>query len=694
MRNIIRKINIKILLGLIVLGALIFVIFNQADAVGGNLFWNEYKESGTAYNYTTDYDFARKANYDRWYTMNASDLIGNYMRLNYAQRPNGTTADQSHAFCLGHGNTVATALQGGNITSYYKIENIWDTNVDTSLAPGSSKTYNADTGTKTFYAANNGSGEADTVSQALRMWSVVARDTQRSTYRTARYKGRTYQEFINRYKTAFTNQKALSTKIGIAADYDSSQWSGSGAWSYSNATEMWEAASRFNNYEFTTVKDIGEAKEHNNNTYLGPFKVKTSKEGNKEDNYDIITDIEIKSGSTTYTFKGYATSETSTSLENDVANMPNNTNFWIVINEKNIPSNTKINITVTKTLKLLRSRTIFLRHSLKSNSAQNLIIYKADEVTRTANISLNVTTDDIPKGKLYIGKADYYTDGSLNNAEFYVKNTGKGYVKAEQITAGRNGLYKAVGYTSNQSGATVFTTNGGIIIEELDYGDYEITESKAPRKYVMETSSKNVLVQTSLQLSAYYNNTLEYALKIMFEGDMVANDEDRYMQLADIYNKVFGTNLSDTEARELLSPGEQQGVFTGATSGTRGEARKKFILNFIFKYFRNNSKHTIKYEGLEGYTLQDMYDNVNNNTRTKNYFKAVYEKIYGEEMLDSLATVYWYRAQGYGAEVFYNHQNGKLRVYKTSSEDHKVKLGGAIFKVKNIDRIIYNSKRR
>ena len=124
---------------LIILYIVLFIVCCSTIVNAGDILDNSYDEGGKQ-NMVTEYDFAVKAaeKPSRWYGLNSSKLIGNYVYMNLGNVKGGegkATINMSHAFCLGHGNSQSTPISQNNRTWLYRLETIWDIDMDDNDLP-------------------------------------------------------------------------------------------------------------------------------------------------------------------------------------------------------------------------------------------------------------------------------------------------------------------------------------------------------------------------------------------------------------------------------------------------------------------------------------------------------------------------------------------------------------------------------
>ena len=664
MHNKIQNIKKRIIFGLLILIGLIFAIISQVDAKGGDYLDSKtYKESGTAYDYVTEYDFALKAaSQKKWYGLTPSKLIGNYMHMNYGDWPNISTIYMKHAFCLGHGNTSATAVQD-SYWGLYKVENIWDIDMDSSDPPGTSIAYNVEDSNEEFAISSS-------VGKILAKWSFLALQTHTSTLGEPKYNGYAYNGYINQNKKTLQDNSALSKKIGISN------------YSFVENDAMQNYANKLKNYKFKkgSASKTAEAKEATVSgttyTYAGPYTIESSFVSGE----DYISGITAKAGSTTYKVSGWAT-KVGGDIHDSYTNFSNPSkgyqkDFYIVI-KGSVPADTILTMTINKKFSVIKSRTMFLRNSSAVSGAQNIIIYRADPETRVYPLELKVTTTNSP-GKLKIVKADSSTGSVLKGAEFKVKLDGGKYIKA----SGSNGVYTYTNDASSASDATVLKTSssGTIEVSNLKEGTYLLYETKAPAGYVMASDNpKEIWVNSDSRLKKLYNNYLEYALKCFCD-----NCKDTATPtFIKVYNQVLGKNNKTDDimpkgsaARKKLNSEKSSSNFDKMT-----DAKKRlFYLHYVVT---NYSNVKLGYSGLTSLTLRDINGTGETNANKKKYLQLACKKIAGTSLTEAQLTVYCARSKGYSSTIYYNKQTGRLRVYKADEDNKKVKLSGAKFAIKD-----------
>lgn len=129
MSKTIRKIAISVIL--MIFCILISTISEAAVTLLSGKFkgtdGNEYAYDASGNGYVTDYDFATLATQSKWfYGLPAEYIRGKYIYINqdgtYGEKY--VTINQSHAICMGHGNTKKSADDEGNYI--YKISTVLD----------------------------------------------------------------------------------------------------------------------------------------------------------------------------------------------------------------------------------------------------------------------------------------------------------------------------------------------------------------------------------------------------------------------------------------------------------------------------------------------------------------------------------------------------------------------------------------
>lgn len=126
---------------LIILYIILFIICcSTIVTAAGNILDKKTYDEGGNQDKLTDYDFAKKAaSKYKWYNLDSNKLIGNYVYMNLGVNSYGgegkATIDMKHAFCLGHGNSQSTYISQKNGTWLYRLETIWDIDMNADDLP-------------------------------------------------------------------------------------------------------------------------------------------------------------------------------------------------------------------------------------------------------------------------------------------------------------------------------------------------------------------------------------------------------------------------------------------------------------------------------------------------------------------------------------------------------------------------------
>lgn len=644
---------------ILIIFAVLIVLFgnNYTFAKGGSLLDSSYDEAG--YQGLTEYDFAVKAkSSSKWFGLDPNKLIGNYVYLNYSE--GATTVYQPHAFCIGHGNTINTAKGSGT----YKIETIWDVDVDPNTLPGTSKAYLVDSANKTVYVSKGTDTEkkaARILSKAARFANVVQNQTTWMPYYSSSGSSNMVN-WLRHYRANLEKAEVFGTKIGInngSTDYDASNFG------EKENGKLYNQASRVTGYKFADeTKDVAKIEQATNNgktySYVGPFNIDCS----YVKDWDTITGAKAK-GCTILGWsktKGGNISNNYNSLAS-YASGSNKNKFYIVIKEK-IAAEKTVNITLNKSFKTYRARFIFFRNgvSAEGSGAQNILIFRSEEYTKKYSLTLKGKSDEEIKGNLKIVKYDATTSEVMPGVKFYVKQESTG-----------NYLYgsgKELEYGSKPSTPYKTNDNGEISIKGVKPGWY-IFEEQTPEGYEENDEDTRVYVNATATLENLYECNLHYALKTLFDNDKIDSPT-----MNKVYKIVFGSEvkLTDDES-SAIKKFKKENKFD-----TKTDKEKAIIyLKYIFQNWMSSSSKKIKISS-RSYTLEEISGNTD---ITKEYLKDVYERFFDKEMIKPVQQVYYARSQGISSAVIKNKQLGRLWIIKTDKSDTTKALTGAKFKVKN-----------
>ena len=662
------SIKYKIIFCLIFLIGIILAIVTQVKA---GLLTGSYDFTGNGYITEFDFGWAARNDYDKFYNydssldMSSSNLIGKSVYMNVGSFGEwGASIEQNNCFCIGHGTSQAIPGYNQNQPTY-RIETIWDTDMDDNTPPGTSDIYiynNSGTVSsyKNRYIDNN-------AGYALAKWAVIAKETQGQTYNyQAFYNGQTIGNYLNKVKSM-----AISPYIKIDDNFG-----------FTEDANMVEYANRLRNYNFAEAK-LNEAKgvnKVNGKIYLGPFGINASKDENGKDNISKV--VATVNGATTQIL-GFSSTKGG-SLYQAYNQIPcDGSKFYVVINNIEDINGLKFKITITKSIQVIRARTFFFRHGGYTTNGQNLIVYRGDLKLKEDKLELVVTGEEDEEestGILSIIKEDEYTKELLGGAKFVVQNSKtRKYVKAQKETSSGNAnVFKFTGYVNKLDEATKFYTDNGhgiFRLTGLEEGNYHITEIEKPAGYLKEENEVDVYVYSEKKLEEIYNsNNTGYAIKAMLD------DNREYPEMYKILNALLGRNYSNNDeifnaAQTIKAAYNQEKAKKGYDKMTK-EEKNIFNINFVTNKFAD---YNIEYSGLTSIKLKNI-KNQNEDTKKK-YIENVYEKLINSKIKTGLHYFYSERMIGNASQIIYNKMSGRARVYKVSQDNSIVKLKGAKFKI-------------
>ena len=431
---------LKIVLCLLILIGICISIANQVSA--GWLDPNNNIYDFTRNGKTTEYDFGFVAGNDinMFYGKNATDgTVNNYMlsenligKSVYQNYYEGQTIDLAYAFCVGHGNTNASDVYDSS-SGTYRIETIWDTDLDPNTPPGTSNIYIAGKKNKTVNMTTEDNEDAS----QLAKWAVIAKDTQNNPWiHSGIYLDNNSPHVFNGTSRGWLIQGYLNRAKQSGNISESYSFSDSGHFysvpdfldeskpQYANI-DFVKYANRLQNYKFSKKKTTETPKvtraNNGGNTYLylGPFAIDSSKYSGE----DEINEISINTSGINY--RGW-TSAIGGNINTNVSNVPENgSNFYIVADNVERLNGQKIEINIKKQVSVIQARTIFFRYGQVNPDAQNIVVYRAKAVKKEDKLKLEVTAEEEKtEGKLSIVKTDENTGNTLKGAEFTVKQKG------------------------------------------------------------------------------------------------------------------------------------------------------------------------------------------------------------------------------------------------------------------------------
>ena len=180
---------LKIALCLLILIGICISIVNQVSAGWldeNNNIYNFHSNGKVGNDKTTEYDFGyvagddinmffgKKSDGKVIEAMLSEKLIGQSVYQNAGNFWEGRETDAlPYAFCVGHGNTGNVNVNDAANNATYRIETIWDTDLDPNTPPGTSNIYIAGKENKTVNMTEN---KEDAIQ--LAKWAVIAKDTQ------------------------------------------------------------------------------------------------------------------------------------------------------------------------------------------------------------------------------------------------------------------------------------------------------------------------------------------------------------------------------------------------------------------------------------------------------------------------------------------------------------------------------------
>lgn len=649
---------------------------------------NEYTYDASGNGYVTDYDFAKLATQSKWfYGLPAEYIRGKYIYINQG----GTygegyeTINQSHAICMGHGNTKSSARD--TYSYLYKISTVLD------IEPTQIKSYiNGQVGPN--YSTVDPFGAITTLNANGKYSVTLTADSSKKTgtdgasefkklnslARYIYYVGNsTATENASIIKFFNANKSNFAKKYLVDGTY---KYSYSGSTSISNSDyEKKVSNHKFIKNEISTTPDRHSG-VCNNTTYdyYGPFQITRSSDIEK-------ISVSISGGGK---YIGIASKVGGEPKDANTDTIKSNTSFYVVTDVNTSSSKRTITIKGETGKDFYKARLIFLKHTLTSGG-QNLLIYRADETSLADTVKYEITPSE-KKGNLRIIKGDgnERTTG-LSGATFKIKNDKGKYIKADMYNKNDEKIsefseinyYKFNGGLSDtETGGTTFKTrsNGFIDIKNLPEGYYYIIEKAAPENYD-KTASSSKGIKTYVRPLNRYTNKMSY-LKHSIQTAL--NTSSKY-DVETLYKSIMGKSIDATTKKKINT------YISGKGYNSNDYSSK---INAVIDYIFDNN--IIKNETIVNYTNLENAIKVDNSKRTDEqrklickYLTYVYNTYYNTDLEESDLYIYclYTRTIQWNSKTIWNYKKsnpGKLMIIKGDNADHTKPLAGAKFQVTNV----------